>query len=305
MSKPSRFTTSNPCPICGGHDGLSRGQGVRCFGYLDRSGSYARCTREEHAASLPQNRDGTYSHRMGKCRCGQVHGDATVPAGDARSATAANTRRTRAEQRFRSYFTLAAYLRRRYGDGTAVRFWIYRDAGGDEVFRVLRIDYRSPDGSTAKSYRPCHRAGDGRWLLSRPAKPLPLYNLPSILAAPPDAIIAVLEGEKCTDIATALGLSHATTSAHGAQAPQLTDWSPLAGRSVAILRDAGDSGLVYGAKVAALLAAIDPPARVHTVSLPGLTDGADIEQWIDARCKAGRSDATILAELRALIAPAR
>ena len=124
----------------------------------------------------------------------------------------------------------------------AVRHWIYRDAAGSEAFRILRIDYRAPDGTPAKSYRPCHKGGDGRWLLSRPALPLPLYNLPAILAAPPKAIVAVLEGEKCTDIAAALGLPYATTSAHGAQAPQLTDWSPLAGRSVAILRDAGDDG---------------------------------------------------------------
>jgi hypothetical protein len=305
MSTPRRFTQTHPCPICGGHDGLGRGQGVRCFGYLDRPGKYARCTREEHAGSLPQNRDGTYSHRLhGTCRCGHIHGDTPDPAGDA-SPAAANTLRRRAEQRFRSYFTLAAFLRRRYGDGAAVRFWIYRDASGDEVFRVLRIDYPSPDGSTAKSYRPCHKGSDGRWLLSRPAEPLPLYNLPSILAAPPDAVIAVLEGEKCSDIAAAIGLPHATTSAHGAQAPWLSDWSPLAGRSVAILRDSGDCGEEYATKVAALLAALDPPARVHVVSLPGLSDGDDIEQFIEVRRKAGRSDAEILAELHALIAPSR
>ena len=113
----------------------------------------------------------------------------------------------------------------------------------------------------------------------------------------------MLEGEKCADIAAALGLPHATTSAHGAKAPQLTDWSPLAGRSVAILRDEGEDGAGYAAKVAALLAALDPPARVQVVSLPGLSDGEDIEQLIAARRSAGRTDADILAELNALIAP--
>ena len=163
---------SHPCPICGGHDGLGRGQGVRCFGYYDRSGSYARCTREEHAGSLPQNRDGTYSHRL--------HGQLPLrpdprrcpgPGGQSPPRRRPSILRRRAEQRFRSYFTLAAFLRRRYGDGTAVRSWIYRDAAGDEAFRVLRIDYRAPDGSAAKSYRPCHQAADGSWLLSRPAVP--------------------------------------------------------------------------------------------------------------------------------------
>ena len=256
---PRRFTKSNPCPICGGHDGLGRGQAVRCFGYLDRSGKYARCTREEHAGGLPQNRDATYSHRLhGPCRCGRVHGEAPDPAGAARPA--ANTLRRRAEQRFRSYFTLRASLRKRYGVGTSIRFWAYHDAAEQEVFRVLRVDYRAADGTAAKSYRPCHQAGDGKWRLARPDTPLPLYHLPSILAAPLDATIAVLEGEKCTDIATALGWPHATTSAHGAKAPQLTDWSPLAGRSVALLRDADADGAGYVAQVAALLAALDPPA---------------------------------------------
>jgi hypothetical protein len=298
-----RFTKSHPCPICGGHDGLGRGQGVRCFGYY--LGKSARCTREEHAGSLPPNRDGTYAHRLrGRCPCGQRHGQAPSSAGRARAAAPSSLRR-RAEQRFRSFFTLAAFLRRRYGEGTTVWHWTYRDAAGREVFRVLRVDYRAPDGSQAKSYRPCHQAADGKWLLSRPEGKLPLYNLPAIVAAPPEATVAILEGEKCADLATAIGLPHATTSAHGAQAPWLSDWSPLAGLSVAILRDEGERGADYAARVSALLADLEPPARAHAVCLPGLSDGEDIEQWIASRRDAGLTDADLLAELVVLIEPAR
>jgi hypothetical protein len=296
-----RFTPSRPCPICHGHEGGARGRGVRCFGYLDSRGEYARCTREEHAGSLPRNRDGTYSHRLadGTCRCGLVHGAAPDTAGHARPA--AGTFR-RPGQRFRSNFTLAAFLRKRYGEGTAITPWVYRGSDGSEAFRVLRIDYRAPDGSKAKSYRPCHRADDGRWLLSRPNGPLPLYNLPDIAAAPPEATVTLLEGEKCADLATALGLVPATTSAHGSRATWLTDWSPLAGRSVAILRDQDADGEGYATQAAALLAALDPPARVRILSLPGLSDGEDIEQWIARRRDDGLSDAGLLAELAALIA---
>jgi hypothetical protein len=294
---PRRFTGSNPCPICGGHDGLTRGQGVRCFGYYDGSGKYARCTREEHAGSLPQNRDGTYSHRLhGSCRCGQAHGEALPDA----ARPAANGRR-RAEQRFRSYFTLRAFLCRHYGEGTAIRFWPYHDAAGDEAFRVLRIDYRAPDGTRAKSYRPCHKASDGRWLLSRPEGKLPLYNLPALLAAPPGAVIALLEGEKCADLAASVGLPCVTASAHGAKAPWLSDWSPLAGRRIAILPDADDDGAVYAARVSALLAELDPPARSRIIRLPGLSGGGDIEQWIAHRRDCGLTDADLLADLAALI----
>jgi hypothetical protein len=302
-----RFTAADPCPICGGYEEAARDQGIRCFGYYDRTGAYARCTREERAGTLSQNPDGTFTHRIrgrGPCLCGQSHGHAPSPAGKARPAAPGVLKR-RTQQRFRSYFTLTAYLRRRYGESTEIRHWIYRDAAGAEAFRVLRVDYRSPHGLKVKSYRPCHKDADGRRLLSRPPLPLPLYNLPAILAAPPEAIIGILEGEKCTDIAAALGLLHVTTSAHGAKAPQLTDWSPLAGRSVAIFRDEGKDGMRYAAQVAEILAALTPPARVHIVSLPGLTDGEDIEQFTEARRSAGRTDAEILAELQALIAPSR
>jgi hypothetical protein len=303
-----RFTQADPCPICGGHDTMGRGQGLRCFGYYDRQGKYARCTREERAGSLPRNGDGTYSHRLhGPCRCGQRHGPepaASPSAGNARPV-APSTLKRRAQQRFRSFFTLTAFLKRRYGEGTAVRHWSYRDAAGSEAFRVLRIDYRAPAGSKAKSYRPCHKTSDGRWLLARPAAPLPLYRLPALLAAPPQATVTLLEGEKCADLATAIGLPCATTSAHGAKAPQLTDWSPLAGRRVAILGDEDKDGAGYAAQVHALLIALDPPADVEIVRLPALSEGEDIEQFIDARRAAGRTDADILAELQALIESVR
>jgi hypothetical protein len=300
----ARFSRTNPCPVCGGHDGLARGTGARCFGYYDRQGEYARCTRQERAGSLPQNRDGTYSHRLhGPCRCGWFHGDAPGPADKPRASATPVQRR--AEQRFRSYFTLRAFLVKYYGDGTAVTPWTYRGADGSEAFRVLRIDYRAPDGSKAKSYRPCHEGEDGSWRLSRPEGKLPLYNLPGILLAPHDAIITLLEGEKCADIASALGLRYATASAHGAKAPWLSDWSALAGRSVAILPDADDDGAGYAERITALLADLDPPARLHIVRLPGLAGGDDIEQWIASRRDAGLTDADLLAELKALIEPTR
>jgi hypothetical protein len=293
-----RFTKAHPCPICDGHDGLARGQSRRCFGYLDESGIYARCTREERGGGLRQNRDGTYSHRLqGRCRCGQSHGVSAVDAANARQ----KARRRTTPQSFRSFFTLAAFLRRMYGQGSAVTAWAYHGADGREAFRVLRIDHQDGDGANAKTYRPCHQAADGRWRLSKPGGLLPLYNLPAVLAAPPGGIIAVLEGEKCADLATAMGLTHATTSAHGAKAPWLSDWSPLAGRRVAILPDEGEDGAGYATQVGAILAALVPPASVAAVSFPGLADGEDIEEWIARRRDGGRQDSAILAELHALI----
>lgn len=301
MSAHRRFTKTHPCPICGGHDGLVRGRGVRCFGYMDTSGRYARCTREDQAGGLPQNRDGTYSHWLGgACRCGQTHGEASD-----RARHVVRTTLRRSEPRFRSFLTLSAFLRRRYGDGASIRHWIYQYADGSEAFRVVRVDYRAPNGAAAKSYRPCHQAEGGKWHLARPEGRLPLYRLPAILTAPPGDTVVVVEGEKCADIAVALGFALTTTSAHGAKAPQLTDWSPLAGRRVAVLADADAEGAGYAAQVTAHLAALDPPADVRLVRLPGLADGEDLEQFVAQRRAARGSDAAILTELHALIAAPR
>ena len=268
LTTPRRFTKTNPCPVCGGHDGLGRGQGVRCFGYLDSTGEYARCTREDKAGGLPQNRDGTYSHRLhGTCRCGQVHGDA--PTGDARPAADADRRSQSGQQRFRSYFTLAAFLQRlRRGIG-------HHPLGLPRRRRAARPSACCASTTSRRTARkprataPAIRARTGGGCCrGRPACCRSTTSRPSSPHRP-EAIVTVLEGEKCADIAAALGLAHATTSAHGAQAPQLTDWSPLAGRSVAILRDEGERGADYAAKVAAILAALDPPAEVRDRSPAG------------------------------------
>src|SRR5207248_7339103 len=52
--------------VCGGYDGLERGQGERCHGYDNPPWCY--CSREEFAGRLTQNRIGLYSHRL-LCRC--------------------------------------------------------------------------------------------------------------------------------------------------------------------------------------------------------------------------------------------
>jgi hypothetical protein len=297
---PRRFTKAHPCPVCGGHDGMARGQGRRCFGYFDASGDYARCTREDRASGLRQNRDGTFSHTLsGSCPCGQTHGR---PAEAVSGGRPESPRRRATPQSFRSSFTLTAALRRMYGEGSVVTSWTYHDATGrEEAFRILRVDYQTGSGDRAKTYRPCHQAHDGRWRLSKPGGLLPIYNLPGVLATPPGGIVVVLEGEKCADIARALGFANATTSAHGARSPWLSDWSPLAGRRVAILRDEDDDGAGYASKVASLLSVLSPPPTVAEVRLPGLSGGEDIEEWAASRRAASRTDAEIGAELLALI----
>ena len=92
------------------------------------------------------------------------------------------------------------------------------------------------------------------------------------------------EGEKAADAALKIGLV-ATTSAHGSQSADKTDWSPLAGKQCVILPDNDDAGEKYAEAVAANLAKLVPPPTVKVVNLPGLPDRGDMADWVEARAE--------------------
>lgn len=70
-----RFNKDRRCPICGGAGTDPRGKGRRCSGFLSSDGTYAHCSREEHAGGLVAEQGDTYAHRLtGPCRCGTTHG---------------------------------------------------------------------------------------------------------------------------------------------------------------------------------------------------------------------------------------
>jgi hypothetical protein len=150
--------------------------------------------------------------------------------------------------------------------------WTYRDAQGEPIGLVLRWDRE--DGS--KAIRPAWRFGE-RWRLTYP-ETRPLYGLDRLAGAPGDRVF-VVEGEKCAEVLSTLGLT-ATTSPAGAKAAERADWSPLAGREVVVLPDADDPGRGYAAAVLEHLARFDPPARACTVALPGLGDGEDAVEFV-------------------------
>ena len=141
------------------------------------------------------------------------------------------------------------------------------------TFVVAR--FKLPNGK--KEYRPFHQAASG-WVVGDPPGNLPLYRLDDLAGA---ETVWVFEGEKCAELARGIGLV-ATTSAHGAQSAGKSDWTPLAGKPVVIFPDHGEGGKNYPAGIAPILTALDPPARVKIVELPGLREGEDIEQWLEA-----------------------
>ena len=148
----------------------------------------------------------------------------------------------------------------RYGNAAAVARY-EPDEDGEKTFRQFSID-----GSA--------------WVAGAPTGKWPLFGpIPTAKDAP---IILVTEGEKACLAARSIGLP-CVCSSGGASAATKSDWSPLAGRKVAILPDNDAPGRKYADVVATLLAALDPPATAKRIILPDLPERGDIEDYIASR----------------------
>jgi hypothetical protein len=120
---------------------------------------------------------------------------------------------------------------------------------------------------------------DGGWVMHAPPKPWPLYNLPAIAGA---KSIVIVEGEKCVDALTKLGIV-ATTSPAGAGNAKHAEWGPLAGKEIVIWGDNDESGRKYVEDVMAQLARLSPPpTRVRVVDPVqlGLPEKGDVVDYI-------------------------
>ncbi len=164
-----------------------------------------------------------------------------------------------------------AELERQHGPRSA--HWTYRDASGEPVGVIVR--WNLSDGG--KDIRPVSRHGD-KWIIGGMPEPRPLYALPDLADA---GQVCVTEGEKAADAARSIGLI-GTTSAHGSQSADKTDWTPLAGKRVVILPDNDETGEKYANAVISALAKLTPMPLVKVVNLPGLSEHDDIVEWIEA-----------------------
>lgn len=151
--------------------------------------------------------------------------------------------------------------------GAPSRVWPYHDAEGRLVGYVCRWDFTDAEGSPAKNVLPVTYCdlGNGKaaWRAKGIPSPRPLFGLPAIVADP-EPMVIVTEGEKARDAAAALFPDMvATTPAHGAKSPHLTDFTPLAGRTVVIATDNDDAGQAYGDKVCELARAAGAARVLH------------------------------------------
>lgn len=268
VSPAHRFTRRQPCPICGGWDGLDRGAGQRCYGFLGADGEYAHCTREDRAGGLPLTPGSdTYAHRLrGACRCGERHD----PSPD----------------------TGPTFTRDGKGDAPRRRIvaeYDYRAADGAPLFQAVRFE---PKGFAQRRRDPEH---PDRWLWRLDDTPRVLYRLPELLAADPAAWVYIPEGEKDVDVLRGLGLV-ATCNVGGAGKWRPEYGDALRGRPVAILPDNDEAGRRHAEAVAQALAPL--AAQVRTLDLPGLPDKGDVSDWL-----AAGGDASQLAALAAMAPP--
>lgn len=182
-------------------------------------------------------------------------------------------------------------------NGSVESVHVYLNADSEPLFAVIRV--RLPDGG---KQIPQVRPEGGGWVYGGIGDNRPLYGLPALLAAPADAPIAFVEGEPKSELLASFGYL-ATTASQGAGNANRTDLSPLAGRVVHLFADNDEPGRKHMQQVATMALAAGAK-QVLVVTLPDLPPKGDIVDFVEAHRANGKSDAEIVAEIRAAIAAA-
>ena len=159
---------------------------------------------------------------------------------------------------------LKAAVRAAAPDGyVPVKHWIYADTAGAMELAIARFNAVEANGKKrAKQIRPFISDGNGGFVSRFPSGLRPILNLDK-LAANPEAVVIVVEGEPKVDVLSEMFPDYvATCSSGGSCQAKNSDWSVFAGRMVYVWPDNNDAGLKYAAAVAELV----PQAKV--VNLP-------------------------------------
>ena len=148
----------------------------------------------------------------------------------------------------------------------------YHDADGVERWQVRRRDT-----ATGKDIRPWHLNGQGSWAMGKGPDPWPPYRLPELIAAGPDRVVFVVEGEKVADHLAGYDVI-VTTNDGGANKWRAEHAAYLQGRDVVILPDNDEPGRAHAEVVARSLVGISASTRI--VELPGLPPKGDAVDWL-------------------------
>ena len=147
----------------------------------------------------------------------------------------------------------------------------YRDEAGELVFQVVRYE--------PKDFRQRRPDGNGSWTWCvKGARPVP-YRLFELRAAAPGGPVLIVEGEKDVDRLATLGFV-ATCNAGGANKWPAELNEAFRGLVVCILPDNDGAGRSHADRVARSLHGIASSIRI--IPLPGLPQGGDVSDWLDA-----------------------
>ncbi|MDA7720187.1 AAA family ATPase [Alphaproteobacteria bacterium] len=143
----------------------------------------------------------------------------------------------------------------------------YIDAQGELLYQVQRF--------YPKSFRQRRPDRNGGWVYNLKDVPALPYLLPALLSDQQGTIF-IVEGEKCADELSALGLL-ATTNSGGAG-----NWKPILnhhfqGRDVVIVPDNDAAGRTHAQRVAQNLFGIANSLKI--LELPGLPEKGDVFDW--------------------------
>lgn len=158
----------------------------------------------------------------------------------------------------------------------------YRDEFGNLLFQTVRRKLSNPhecpdaDPKAISQRRP---DGHGGFINNLKGIRRVPYRLPELLAAHSDATIFICEGEKDVERLRALGFV-ATTNPMGA-GKWRDEYSDLfLGREVVIIPDNDKPGHDHSQAIAHSLHG--KASSIQIIDLPGLSDGGDVSDWLDA-----------------------
>jgi hypothetical protein len=163
--------------------------------------------------------------------------------------------------------------------GSPIATYDYRDKDGTLLYQNVRYEpktfrQRRPDGNDGWIYD-LDGTGERKGLDGLKGRRV-LYRLQEILQYP-DGTVFVCEGEKDTN--RVAGLGHcAITVASGKWTDECVQ--ALSGRDILILEDNDDAGRKKALHAATLLHPVAKSVRI--VRLPGLSEGGDVSDWLDA-----------------------
>jgi putative DNA primase/helicase len=238
-------TASYPCPICKGHEGMPRGQGMRCHGYT--LGNVAYCARDQkNTGSAPYDSDTKLSSHIltGDCLCGEEH----APA-ESRPGVKAKTK--------------------------VVATYDYRLPDESLLFQVQR---KQPKGFVQRRPDPDKK---GDWLYKLDGVTRIPYRLPELVKADHSEPVYIVEGEKDADRLAKFGLI-ASCNPGGTGMGWRDSYSQyFKGRHVVIIGDNDQAGRDHAEKVAKALSGI--AASVKVLELPGLAERGDVSDWLNGK----------------------